>query len=115
MFSALIPYKLIIKTITNDNGRGFLLHKLTAKQLKTEVFFCNAYTSHERGLYEYINKLIRQFYPKQMDLNNIKQSQNLKIMALLNKRPRKKLKVQTPEKVFFTMFNLENKKLALAS
>jgi len=36
-------------------------------------------------------------------------------MDLLNKRPRKKLNFKTPEKVFFTMFNLENKKLALAS
>jgi len=29
-------------------------------------------SSYERGLNEYINKLIRQFYPKQMELNNIK-------------------------------------------
>jgi len=34
---------------------------------------------------------------------------------LLNKRPRKKLNFKTPEKVFFDNFNLENKKLALAS
>lgn len=78
-------------------------------------FFYNPYASYERGLNEYINKLIRQFYPKQMELNKIKQSQNLEVMDLLNRRPRKKLKFQTPEKVFFTMFNLENKKLALAS
>ena len=54
--------------------------------------------------HEYINKLIRQFYPKQMELNNIKQSQNLEVMDLLNKRPRKNLKFQTPEKVFFNIF-----------
>ena len=113
--SALLPYKSIIKTITNDNGKEFSLHKLTASQLDTQVFFCNPYASYERGLNEYINKLIRQFYPKQMELNNIKQARNIEIMDLLNKRPRKKLDFKTPEKVFFTMFNLENKKLALAS
>lgn len=113
--SALTPYKSIIKTITNDNGKEFSGHKITAKELNADVFFCNPYASYERGLNEYINKLIRQFYPKQMELNNIKQSQNLEVMDLLNKRPRKKLEFQTPEKVFFTMFNLENKKLALAS
>ncbi|NOQ75090.1 MAG: IS30 family transposase [Crocinitomix sp.] len=113
--SALMPYKSIVKTITNDNGKEFSLHKLTAKQLNTDVFFCNPYASYERGLNEYINKLIRQFYPKQMELDCIKQSQNIQIMDLLNKRPRKKLKYQTPEKVFFTMFELENEKLALAS
>jgi IS30 family transposase len=113
--SALTPYKSIIKTITNDNGKEFSGHKITAKELNADVYFCNPYASYERGLNEYINKLIRQFYPKQMELNNIKQSQNLEVMDLLNKRPRKKLKFKTPEKVFFTMFNLENKKLALAS
>ena len=50
-----------------------------------------------------------------MELNTIKQSENIEIMDLLSKRPRKKLNYQTPERVFFTMFNLENKKLALAS
>jgi IS30 family transposase len=112
--SALMPYKSIIKTITNDNGKEFSLHKLTAKQLNAKVFFCNPYASYERGLNEYINKLIRQFYPKQMELDNIKQSQNINLMDLLNKRPRKKLKFQTPEKIFFTIFESENKKLALA-
>lgn len=113
--SALLPYKSIIKTITNDNGKEFSLHKLTAKQLDTQVYFCNPYASYERGLNEYINKLIRQFYPKQMELNNIKQARNIEIMDLLNKRPRKKLNFKTPENVFFAIFNLENKKLALAS
>lgn len=50
-----------------------------------------------------------------MELDGIKQSQNIQVMDLLNKRPRKKLKFQTPEKMFFTMFDLENEKLALAS
>lgn len=50
-----------------------------------------------------------------MQLNNIKQKQNLEIMDLLNKRPRKKLNFSASEKIFFSMFNLENKKLALAS
>jgi len=49
-----------------------------------------------------------------MELNNINQKQNLKIMDLLNKRPRKKLNFSSTEEIFFTMFNLENKKLALA-
>lgn len=72
-----------------------------AKKLEADVYFCNPYASYERGLNEYTNKLIRQFYPKKMELNNIKQKQNLKIMDLLNKRPRKKLGYKTPEKLFF--------------
>ena len=93
----------MIKTITNDNGKEFSLHKLTAKQLDTEVYFCNPYASYQRGLNEYINKLIRQFYPKQMELTNKKQARNIEIMDLFNKIPRKKLDYRTPEEVFFSL------------
>ncbi len=41
-----------------------------------------------------------------MELNNIKQAYYIKIINLLNK---------TPEEVYFTVFNLESKKLAIAS
>lgn len=111
IITALMPYKSIVKTITNDNGKEFANHKEVAKKLEADVYFCNPYASYERGLNEYTNKLIRQFYPKNMELNNIKQRQNLKIMKLLNQRPRKKLNYKTPEKLFFTKFE----KLALAS
>lgn len=111
IITALMPYKAIVKTITNDNGKEFANHKEVAKKLEADVYFCNPYASYERGLNEYTNKLIRQFYPKNMELNNIEQKQNLKIMDLLNKRPRKKLGYKTPEEIFFTKFE----KLALAS
>ncbi len=55
---ALMPYKSVIKIITNDNGKEFSLHKLTTKQLDTEVCFCNPYASYERGLNEYRGLLI---------------------------------------------------------
>ncbi|MFT6244874.1 MAG: IS30 family transposase [Salibacteraceae bacterium] len=51
------------KGVTNDNGKEFSGHKITTKELNADVFFCNPYASYERGLNEYINKLIRQFYP----------------------------------------------------
>jgi IS30 family transposase len=110
IIAALMPYKAIVKTITNDNGKEFANHKEVAKKLEADVYFCNPYASYERGLNEYTNKLIRQFYPKNMELNNIKQKQNLKIMKLLNQRPRKILGYKTPETLFFTKFE----KLALA-
>ena len=36
-------------------------------------------------------------------------------MDLLNNKTTKKIEIPDTRKVFFTMFNLENKKLALAS
>ena len=110
---ALTPYKSIVQTITNDNGKEFAKHKIVAKELNTKIFFCNPYASYERGLNEYTNKLIRQFYPKNMELIGIKQKQNLEIMELLNKRPRKTLNYKTPEEVFFN--NFDKMILALAA
>ena len=112
---SLKPYKNIVKTITNDNGKEFALHKRLAKQLRADVFFCNPYASYEKGQVENTNKLIRQFYPKNMELDNIKQKQNIEIMDLLNKRPRKKLGYKTPEEIFFTNLEIENRRLALAA
>lgn len=112
---SLKPYKNIVKTITTDNGKEFAQHKRLSKQLNADVFFCNPYASYEKGQIENTNKLIRQFYPKKMELDNIKQKQNLEIMDLLNKRPRKKLGYKTPEEIFFTNLEVENGRLALAS
>jgi len=85
-----MPYKSFVRTITNDNRKEFSNHKEVAKNLEKDVYFCNPYASYERELNKYTNKLIRQFYPKNIELNNIKQKQNLKVVNLLDKRPRKK-------------------------
>ena len=50
-----------------------------------------------------------------MELDNIKQKQNIEIMDLLNKRPRKKLGYKTPEEIFFNNLEIENRRIALAA
>ena len=69
--NALIPYKQWVKTITSDNGKEFALHQKIAKKLEIDYYFAHPYASWERGLNEYTNKLIRQYFPKKMELNNI--------------------------------------------
>ncbi len=98
---ALLPYKKWIKTITTDNGSEFAEHKYIAKQLDTEVYFAHPYSSWEKGLIEYTNKLYRQYIPKK---SNFKDYNNLKIKEIqkeINSRPRKKLGYCTPVKIFF--------------
>lgn len=57
-----------IHSITFDNGKEFAGHESMAKLLDTEVYFAHPYSSWERGLNEYQNRLIRQYIPKQTDL-----------------------------------------------
>ena len=51
---------------------------------------------------------------KKMELDQIKQKENLKIMYVLNKQRRKKLGYKTLEEVFFINFEIENSRIVPA-
>jgi len=110
----LASHKQWVQTITNDNGKEFTEHQKIAKKLDCDVFFAHPYSSWERGLNEYTNKLIRQYFPKNQTLQNIDQTKIDQVMELLNNRPRKKLGYKTPKEVFYQYIS-QNKKLALDS
>ena len=63
------PIKAITKTITSDNGKEFAEHKRISEKLLAEFFFAHPYSSWERGLSEYTNKLVRQYIPKKSIFN----------------------------------------------
>jgi IS30 family transposase len=101
----LTGYKNTVHTITSDNGTEFAEHELIAKKLNADYYFAHPYSSWERGLNEYTNKLIRQYIIKgsSFDIYDdafIKLTQNK-----INRRPREKLGFQSPLKIFFASLN----------
>jgi IS30 family transposase len=62
--------KLKIHTLTLDNGKEFSDHENVAKKLNAKIYFAHPYCSHERGLNENTNGLIRQYFPKKVTLLN---------------------------------------------
>ena len=108
VYNALIPYKNWAQTITSDNGKEFALHEQIAAKLKLSYYFAHPYSSWERGLYEYTNKLIRQYFPKQMELDNVSIQDTLLVMNKLNSRPRKIYGFKTPN-YLFSKYTCENK------
>lgn len=96
----LYPYKKKIHTITTDNGLEFAKHKSVSKALKCDFYFCDPYSSWQRGLNENINGLIRQYIPKGTNFENITKKQIIEIENRLNQRPRKSLGWKTPYEVF---------------
>jgi IS30 family transposase len=90
-----------VHTITCDNGAEFAQHRMLAKQLKTEVYFCTPYHSWERGTNENTNGLIRQYFPKTTNFDQVRPIDVKRVMDKLNQRPRKTLNFQTPKQVFF--------------
>jgi IS30 family transposase len=106
------PFKKLVLSITADNGLEFAMHKYIAEKLNLEFYFAHPYSSWERGLNEYTNRLIRQYIPKKTDFNDVNNKQIRDITMKLNSRPRKKLNFKSPGSVFFNSFD---PKVALAS
>ncbi|MBY0473571.1 MAG: IS30 family transposase [Nitrosomonas sp.] len=57
--------------MTQDNGLEFAEHARIAKELNTAIYFAHPYASWERGTNENPNGLIRQYFPKETDFNQV--------------------------------------------
>jgi len=94
--------KLPCASVTNDNGIAFRKPDELEVDLGVPIFFTNPYHSWERGTNENTNGLLRQFFPKSMDLTDVTDSQVSLVENLLNSRPRKTLGYKTPEEILFS-------------
>jgi len=95
------PHKKHCKTLTFDNGKEFAEHEFMAQCLQAKVYFAHPYCSWERGLNENHNGLLRQFFPKQMNLLKVSPHDVNDAVYLLNHRPRKCLGYRTPHEIFY--------------
>jgi IS30 family transposase len=86
-------------TTTADNGQEFWGHEALGKSLGLQVYFAPPHQPWQRGLNEQVNGLIRQFLPKGSDLTAVSQKRLEQVEELLNNRPRKTLRYQTPVEV----------------
>ncbi len=98
----LSPLCAYVKTITFDNGREFVEHMKAATALKCDTYFAKPYHSWERGQNENANAngLLRQYFPKAMELHDIAVKKVVEAIDKLNSRPRKCLDYKTPYEVF---------------
>jgi IS30 family transposase len=100
----MIAYHNHVHTITGDNGTEFAEHQNIAKKLKAKFFFTHPYSAWEKGMIENTNKLIRQYIPKKINLNNINEQQIKEIQYKINDRPREKLNFYLPKEIFLYKF-----------
>ena len=87
--------------MTNDRGKEFADHIKVSKRLKIPVYFCNPYSSFERGTNENRIGVLRQYFPKGTDLKWLKNVSLENILYEINNRPMKCLDWRTPYEVFF--------------
>ena len=91
------------KSITYDNGTENALHELTNKVLGTRSYFRNPYHSWEKGTVENIIGIVRRFYPKKTNWQNVSQWDLNKVARFINNRPMKCLGFKTPLQVFVAL------------
>lgn len=82
------------RTITCDNGAEFLdaagIEKsISTKMPRTALYYCHPYSSYERGTNENINRMIRRFFPKGTNFDDVTQEQAKAVEAWINNYPRK--------------------------
>lgn len=87
------------KSMTNDCGKEFSDHKAYEKRTKVKVYFCDPYSSYQRGTNENRIGLLRQYFPKKMDLTKVTNKQLQMIEFEINNRPMKILDWKTPYEV----------------
>lgn len=89
----------LVKTITFDRGKEFSRYKEIEKELNCKTYFCDSYCAWQKGTNENTNGLLREYYPKGMDLSLVDENE-LKInLEKMNNRPRKCLGFKTPNEV----------------
>lgn len=84
------------KSLTYDNGLEMAQHKILTEKTGMVVYFAHPYSSWERGTNENTNGLIRRYFPKGTNFNEIDERQLKEVQNKLNNRPRKVLGYRTP-------------------
>ena len=90
---------LPLASVTNDRGLEFADHEKCSEMLGVKIFFCDPYSSSQRGTNENRIGILRQYFPKKTDLKNVTPQMIKKVEFEINNRPMKCLDWKTPYEV----------------
>ena len=94
-----LPQELY-KSLTWDRGHEMADHKRFTLATDISVYFCDPQSPWQRGSNENTNVLLRQYFPKGINISNYSQAQLNAVARKLNERPRKTLDYETPAENF---------------
>lgn len=86
----------LVQTMTFDNGGENAKHTDIRDDFGIDTYFCDTYSSWQKGGVENMNGLLRQYLPKKLDPETIDETMLTIIQERLNNRPRKTNGFLTP-------------------
>ena len=92
--------KELYRSLTWDRGSEMAGHVTFTIATKIDVYFCDPQSPWQRGSNENTNRLLRQCFPKGIDISGFSQAKLSAVARQLNERPQKALKYQTAAETF---------------
>ncbi len=90
---------MTVRTLTLDNDVSFIRHEELSLLLGADIYFCDPYSSWQKGSVERLNRMIREYIPKGSDISKYSDEYVQWVEDRLNDRPRACLNYKTPREV----------------